>query len=117
MALSEEPKPRIRRLRFFRVALKSGLVLGLFVGLIVYSARIPDQYACLQWVNGFGRGSFNLNVLDLKSGNTMPDTRSQQSAPFGVTSPDGKLHVTTQTGGTSSSMQSLVIQRDGDQTT
>src|SRR5436190_17036745 len=116
MAISEEFEVRQHRLRFFRVALKSGLLMTLFVGLIVYSARIPDQYACLQWVNGFGRGTFNMNILDLKSGSTMPDSRSQQSSSFGIPSPDGRLRVTMQLGRTGSLARDLVIQNDGDQT-
>src|SRR6266851_5108794 len=112
MAFQEENRGK-RRLRFGRLVLKSTLVLGLFTGLIVYSARIPDQFVCLQLMTGRGNNSANLALLDLKSGSNMPDPRSQQLS-FGIPSPDGKLRALIQPAKSDSSVRNLVIQRGDD---
>src|SRR5262245_58708350 len=104
----------VRRFRLRRMAVKSSLVLGLLTTLTVYSARISDRYVCLQLVTGYGGGSLNFDLVDVNSGQTMPDTR-RQAQPFGIFSPDGKLAASAQPGQSDSSENDLVIQRYGDQ--
>src|SRR5579859_395771 len=111
MAISHQPTRR--RLNFWRMSLKGGLLLILFVGLVVYSARIPDQYACLQLFAGFGGRGSNLDLIDLRTGMNMQDPRSQPG-PQGIPSPDGKLLAAIQAvPGTST--RDLVVQELDDQ--
>src|SRR5215475_9749670 len=110
MAFQEENKGK-RRLHFRRLVLKGFLVLGLVTGLIVYSARIPDQYVCLQMMTGRGNNSANMALLDLKSGSDMPDPRGSQQLTFGIPSPDGKLRASVQSPRPDDPTRNLVIQR------
>jgi hypothetical protein len=72
------------------MTLKGSVALGLLVAVSIYAARIPDQYACLQLINGYTRSSLTFDLVDLNSGRDVLDSRSQQSV-FGIPSPDGKL--------------------------
>lgn len=107
--------PRRWYLRFGRMTFKGSLALGLLVAVSIFAARIPDQYGCLQLINGYARNSLTFDLVDLKSGRDMLDSRSQQSI-FGSPSPDGKFSALFQPDepGSPESTSSLIIQRLGD---
>ncbi len=109
--------PRRWYLRFGRMTLKGSVALGLLVAVSIYAARIPDQYACLQLINGYTRSSLTFDLVDLNSGRDMLDSRSQQSV-FGIPSPDGKFAALFQPDepGSPESTSSLIIQRISDST-
>jgi hypothetical protein len=109
--------PRRWYLRFGRMTLKGSVALGLLVAVSIYAARIPDQYACLQLINGYTRSSLTFDLVDLNSGRDVLDSRSQQSV-FGIPSPNGKFSALFRPDepGSPESTSSLIIQRISDST-
>src|SRR5947209_3297870 len=78
----------LRPFRLWRWPFKSGAALLLVLGVTVYGARIPDQFACLQLITGYS-GSLSFSIVDLNAGINMPDSRTTRQ-PGGSQSPDGK---------------------------
>src|SRR5512143_2764718 len=83
--------------RVRRVMLAGSVMLSLVLGVVVFVARSPQNYVCLQLANGFGgsAGAAEFDLVDLQSGVDAPDTRVGQS-PFGMTAPDGQTSAALQ---------------------
>ncbi len=114
MAL-KRPAARPRLLRFWRLALKSTLVLGFLTGITVYAARLPDRYVCLQLIDGYFNSALRFDLVDLNSGIDILDSRSQRT-PFGLSSPDGKSVAMLQPSKPGSTETDLVITHKADPT-
>ncbi len=101
-------KPKQRYIWFWRLTLKSFLVLSLLMGFMSVSGRVSDQYICVQVANfNFQRAGEN-GLVDLNAGTYMTDARFS-NAVFGINSPDNQYSVSYQPDRAGAQTNSLVI--------
>src|SRR4051794_21649540 len=98
----------LRPFRFWRWPAKSGAALLLVLGVTVYGARLPDQFACLQLITGYS-GNLSFGIVDLNAGISVADPRTSRQ-PGGIPSPDGKFAAFIQPEKQGASESKLVVQ-------
>lgn len=106
----DQPMHGRRLIRFWRLTLKSFLVLVLLSGVMAVGARVPDQYICVQMTNFTYQRPIETGLVDLNTGDYMPDARLTNPM-FGINSPDNHYTVSYQPDRPNAQTNSLIIQR------